>query len=516
VPSVRPPNHSGNMLANTALANHGRSLFISGGAANAAVGGLVQHALNQMDHNGDGSLNSNDLPPSLRYQLLTRYDRNNDGTVDALDFAPLLQQQLDPNHDGRINLHDFLDDQQINNLAALHVTQFGDINQDGTIDNRDLPAILNAMGAVSLNDLPPRLRDQLLSGLDRNGDGSISAADVPLVDAINQTDTGDRLLRQLGDGNGHYSIQELFVLYRALTLLANTRRTTPDGYVDLSGVPPNTQRSLIAALDTDGDGKLRPYEIAPLLDSLSAQQQQTTNRALLRVLDRNGDGQISLDDGLAPDLAARMRRFDHNGDGIITIDELSADDALEAGALLADIFARAGLNPPAPPGPSRPPHLPSPPGTPPGFRYVFEDGEMKMKRTPLLPPSPPMPPMPQGLPSPSSDGGAVLVTLLCLLGLGALFFCIARIFVRRRRSLDRKAVIDPASMGTEPVSLYTAPLPLASPPATTNDSYALNDAAIQAAAATSGTRNQGALARARAASGAPGQLESPLSSSSTV
>jgi len=491
-----------------ALSHVARQLFIGGNAAASAVGSLVQNALSHSDRNTDGTINSNDLPPALRGQIIARYDRNGDGVVDAADFAPLIQQQLgtlDQNGNGVMDLHDFLTSDQIAQLSAMNLMNSNgvplDLNNDGVINQADLPAILNAVGTIDINALPDDMRNNLLAGLDRNGDGSITGADMlPIVHAINQTHAGDQLLQQLGDGNGQYSAQQLFQLYTSLTHLANNRQTTSDGCVDLSSAPPVVRNQLLADFCVI-PGCCSPEALAPLLDSLAQGPQEATNRALLHMLDRNGDGQVTIAD-LPPSLATQLQQFDHNGDGVITPDELSPADAFAAGNIIADHIRNGGLTPPHPPRPSPPPAAPD---APPGQHYIYQSGLRVLETYPSPPPAPHEPGW-TARPAASPDTtGPLFITLLCTLGVFALCFCVVQLFVRRRRSLDRKSMLNANVVTVEPASLYMAPSPhacssIAQGAVSGGEAYGgANDAAL---AATSATRNQGALARARSANAA--------------
>ena len=222
-------------------------------AAQQAASSLFSSAVSGLDQNGDGTLDIHDLPPLLRISLES-LDSNGDGLIDASELAPLLQAQL-ANSDGFIDLHDFLDEGEIARLAAEHLTQFGDINEDGMIDERDLTAILENAGDITLDALPEDLRERLVESLDSNGDGAISDADVaPLVAALQSTAVGAHALGSLGDGEGNFSIQQLFLAYSALEGLRNAKL---DGdSVDLSGLTPGLRDALLQDLDVDKDGKL--------------------------------------------------------------------------------------------------------------------------------------------------------------------------------------------------------------------------------------------------------------------
>jgi len=229
-------------------------------AAQQAASSLFSSAVSSLDQNGDGTLDIHDLPPLLRMSLES-LDSNGDGVIDASELAPLLQAQL-ADSDGFIDLHDFLDADEIARLAAEHLTQYGDINEDGMIDERDLTAILENAGDVTLDALPEDLRQRLIESLDSNGDGAISDADVaPLVAALQSTAVGKHALGSLGDGEGNYSIQQLFIAYSALEGLRNAKL---DGdSVDLSGLTPDLRRALLQDLDLDHDGKLSLADLSP-------------------------------------------------------------------------------------------------------------------------------------------------------------------------------------------------------------------------------------------------------------
>jgi len=451
-------------------------------AAKQAAAALFDTAVSNLDRNADGSLDINDLPPGLRHNLLSNLDTNGDGSVDALDLVPLLQDKLDVNGDGFIDLHDIMNTTQIDRLAALNITRYGDLNHDGVIDTRDLPEILSQAGTISFSSLPGSVRDRLIYALDRNHDGTLSMEDVqPVLDSLHQSAVGTHILQNLGDGNGHYSFQQLFITLNALeNLRTHQARVHTDGTLDLSQLPPGLKRALLADLDSNHDGKLTYQDLDPLLTVLNSRRDQTSLE-LIDLLDRDGDGVITVDD-VPPSLVRRIQALDHDGNGYISIDELTPSELNSLSDAYAQSVAAGGLVPPSPPYPGAPP----------------------------LPPLPSSPPQPAGNDVLIAVLVIFVISIVCGVG-----WVVTRCVVRRKRSIETKHMLGPdVSMPSStacsyvPSSFipaqYNAPIAVPSPLAETTSST--SDALPASASlpapeeqAANQTKNTGALARARAA-----------------
>ena len=284
--------------------------------------------------------------------------------------------------------------------------------------------------------------------------------------------------------------------------------------------PPQVHGTCFACLHTR-----RYADLQPLFASLDVSRLED-NRALLRILDHNHDGRLTgahaasrttgysraalafpmrvppltrpnaralvcaVADFEGP-VRARLEALDTNGDGVVTLSEFfQPANAAVTNALGRDVanrIAGGGL---------------LPPGIPP----------------PALPPAIPAPPAPPTLSLPGGGGGGgggmvvlwVFVSLLCAL----LAWLGVRTAIRRRRSLDTKRMLgpDPSSTphgncGASGYQSYQAPdyatnyaTPLSMPGAGAVASPVHADATDGGGGST--TRNQGALARARASNGA--------------
>ena len=467
-------------------------------AARQAVQQMFHGALNHMDRNQDGTFSSEDLPPSLRYAMNARLDRNGDGVVDARDLAPLLSSHLDRNHDGKIDLRDLgMQPGDLANVPGLVHSRM-DANNDGVVDARDLPALLRAAGGVSIDQLPPALRSALLSTLDTDHDGTLSMADLaPVMTALSSSRTGAALIAQLGDGHGHYSPQQLLLLYTNLSTLARRAAVRVDGTVDLSGVAPSVRSALLADLDADGDGKLTPADLDPLLAALRGRNGNAVDAAMLHALDRDGDGILSVAD-VPPEVGERLRGLDHNGDGKVNLDEVGQALAASAAAdWLRDIatggapeIVDAEAEPKVIADVGYPPSTAGAPGATGAPGAAGAPGVVQMPGalgTPTTPPSD----------SGSSALWITLAVLLVLCGLGGFLYRRSR--RRRAAAIDRKQILGEMAGGpTDPVSNYVPAVfttPMSVQP--------MQDAAAAGVAdAATHTRNQDALERARNAKGA--------------
>ena len=141
--------------------------------------------------------------------------------------------------------------------------QHGDLNNDGTVDMRDLPLIMGALDGVSFTGLrrcrPPRLA----SG--PNGDGTLDEHDIvdPIIASMQGSEIGRRILAQGGVTNpdGTYNTRELVTVYTQLLALP-TNAVNHNGVVDISSLPAQTQAILLQYLDHDNDGRLTPADVA--------------------------------------------------------------------------------------------------------------------------------------------------------------------------------------------------------------------------------------------------------------
>lgn len=472
---------------------HGRTLF--GSAASSATNAMLSSALHSaVQHNG-GEINSDMLPPRMRMAMIQRFDRNGDHVIDAQDLSPLMMQELDHDGNGRIDLHDFVSPEDYAALDNADLSQYGDTNGDGVIDRSELQHFLaDQGGSVSFDDLPAGMRDALIAGLDQNGDGQLNSDDLaPITAAFQSTASGRTLLASIGDGQGHYSAQELLMWYSTLNRLSHTPPTS-QGCVDMAHVPQTFQLVLVRNFQQPGQPCVRPADIRELTDSASGVSRNRINREIVAGF-AGPDGRINLNT-VPLVLYPLFSPLDTNGDDYVDLSELNDAEIGAVGSQIVDNGAAGGLVPP------HPPPLPSPPSYP----YIS-------------PPAPPFPP-----PTPTggiivtqavttggkSDDGAATAWIIVgvVAGLIALGFCVLKVFVRRRRDLDRKHILDPA-MTNDPISNYVPAVhtPMVVQPPT--QSPQLQVVQVQPPDATSGTRNSAALARARAAN-------SPALSQSTV
>lgn len=299
----------------------------------AAIGELTEELFAILDTNDDGLLSRDDLPPlppnedALRlYELLHMADTNGDGQVtfeEAVALLPELTMEqfdmLDRNGDGVISAEDFPPPDPTDPIRRLiHLLREADTNGDGQVTLEELIAL----GAF---DNP----EGLLELLDHNGDGVLSPEDLPAGPV-----PVDRILEIIhgadADGNGEVTFEELRAVLPEITEEEfNLLDRNGDGVLsadDIPAPPPEDFRSILlrlfALLDTDGEIGLSLEEIRAVLPDFPARA--------FEHLDRNGDGVLSLADlpGGPPPfdlerLLALLRAADANNDGMVTVAELA-------------------------------------------------------------------------------------------------------------------------------------------------------------------------------------------------
>lgn len=145
----------------------------------------------------------------------------------------------------------------------------GDMNHDGVIDIRDLPAVLSRFDGVRQDQLPPGLRT-LLHALDTNHNGHMDEQDIdPIVSSMQASPTGTAILQKLrlpsGQGYDPTKVAETFTGL----LVLGSESAAPGAHLDLSPVPEDIRPVLLQNLDTDGDGELTPADVADFLATLT-------------------------------------------------------------------------------------------------------------------------------------------------------------------------------------------------------------------------------------------------------
>jgi len=175
----------------------------------------------------------------------------------------------------------------------------------------------------------------VLRGLDQNGDGALSADELPASGRVGRAGRGDGGRGRGGRGDEPRETAPASADELSATLMAFDRNN--DGRLTRTEVPERFQ-GLFDRADSNRDGELTPDE---LKKSAASQPQASQGRGrdegergregrrggpfggadpLIEALDRNGDGRLSTDE--LANVASFLRRFDRNGDGVVALDEV--------------------------------------------------------------------------------------------------------------------------------------------------------------------------------------------------
>jgi len=283
------------------------------------MGSVIENAASRLPQANDG--NGASLPMQTITNMLQNIGRGGTGRIDSSALAPLLSQ-LDTNGDGKVDINDL--PENMRGALSQH-----DMNHDGQVDLSDLQMMLttlgdqNGDGKIDMMDLPEGARNNLLQAV-QGAQGATQTDRATRLAAIqarlSATPAGQQILRGLDtNGDNQLSPQELATAWASLSRLAQNPDTNGDGTLNLDDTPRWVRESLLEYYDTNHDGRLTPADLAPLLGGLNIEE---TNRQVIASLDTNGDGRVSFDD-VPSDLASQLvGALDTNGDGKISLDDL--------------------------------------------------------------------------------------------------------------------------------------------------------------------------------------------------
>jgi Ca2+-binding EF-hand superfamily protein len=309
----------------------------------ALVPDLTQEQFDHLDRNADGVISKADLPSfpddpqKWLIQLLRQADANGDSKVtfdEMKALLPLVTQEqfdkLDRNGDGVISVEDKpevpIDPQELL-IALLHKA---DVNGNNEVTFDELKAVYTALTQEQFNHL------------DRNGDGVISKADLPQA----PEDPRDRILRFLQeadtDGNGEVDFYELQAVAPDVTrerfdeLDRNGDGVLSAADLPDSPIPPDDDARLellhaLVSADQNGDGQLDYREIAAAFPNAPAE--------LLGRIDADGNWIITRDE-----LRNAIQRA-YNGGYIVPEEDIDASgkvDAVDVQVVINHALGRLG------------------------------------------------------------------------------------------------------------------------------------------------------------------------------
>jgi len=267
--------------------------------------GMSQYMMSILDANGDGSLSSEELG-NLSGQF-AEADTDSDGLIGQAELASAISTQMGslseaaapamqgppPPPDASAMSAGMISDLDTNGDGNLSAEELGDLSDqlasadtdsDGLISQEELASAisdqiesLSEANASAMQGSPPPPPDaaamsaRMISDLDANGDGSLSAEELG--------DLSDQLASADTDSDGLISQEELASAIENLTEVSMQSTPTPPDAAAMS-----TQ--MISDLDTNGDEALSAAELGDLSASYAD-------------ADKDGNGLISREELLA-------------------------------------------------------------------------------------------------------------------------------------------------------------------------------------------------------------------------
>jgi Ca2+-binding EF-hand superfamily protein len=331
---------------------------------------LIEKAVALADKDGDGMLSFDEvqaLIPGLPPELFALLDQNGDGVLSAADIPELppppppdplselidLFYQADTDYDGCLSLAEFqtivpaMDEnlfellkQAINCPSiqpgmegtdpngmpeANEICICGNINLTPDLINAIVAAVLavadkdgdQALSFAEAQAYVPALTEAIFNFLDQNGDGVLSAADIPELPPPPPPDPLSELMKLFmqadTDNNGCLSLTELQTLVPTLdeNLFGLLKQAFDCGFISpsMGGTNQAGGRAQIDEICLCGAMNLTP----DLMNAVVA--------ALLAAADKDGDQSLSFEEAQAyiPALTQTIFNFlDQNGDGVLS------------------------------------------------------------------------------------------------------------------------------------------------------------------------------------------------------